>query len=292
MRLFILLLISLFALACHQKQNNAVAAPTTEEEKFNQFLDSLRQAGSSELNTANEIRNYLAKRIDMGASRDSLDFNYYKIPWSELSAFHCIELFERDELAARCGLTSYILAKLYNHAGITSYIYNCGYKDTRLTHEFNLVELNSRLIVQDAFYDITITDRKDNPKDFIELLTEIKSGDFSDIKIVQDTALTETWFNSRTELDSLFEAYEQYRGLYEGVVKEITDEDSRVKIMIKRNYKVFTTLPLENMMPMLKEDNLPDNYLSIYLKPLNINKSDKRQENDSLRSLVQSIVLN
>lgn len=292
MRHFSIVLICLSAFACHQEQKVPVATPLTEEEKFNQFLDSLRQSGSSELNTANEIRNYLAERIDMGASRDSLDFNYYKIPWSELSAFHCIELFERDKLAARCGLTSYILAKLYNHAGFTSYIYNCGYKDTRLTHEFNLVELNNRLIVQDAFYDVTIADQRGNPKDFIELLTEIRSGDFSDINIVQDTVLTETWFNSRIELDSLFKAYQQHQGIYEGVVKEITDEDNRVKIMIERNYRVFTTLPLKNMMPMLKEDGLPDNYLSIYLKPLNINKSDLRQENDSLKSLIQSIVSN
>ena len=257
-------------------------AELNEEEKFNLFVDSLKQSGSTALNTANEIRHYLAQKIDLGISKDSLAFNYHQIPWDQLSAFHCIELFEQNTLTAKCGLASYILAKLYDHAGYESYIYNCGFKDTKFTHQFVLLKMNDKLIIQDSFFDITVTDPQNNPKDFLQLLSEIKSWRLSNAVIEQKTVLIECWLNSQAELDSLLETSEIYRQDYKNQVKEIIAYDKRLKVLVERNFRIAR----------FRDEGMPESYLSLYLKPLGVINGNSGKDDYSLKNLISAIVLN
>src|SRR5687768_6891528 len=118
--LFIVSLALLFS-SCKQTEQEhqpiTAAVPPAEETQFTAFLDSLQSAGANDYQKINAIRKYVSSRVDYGSSRDSLSENYYKIPWDDFSGFRCIKLFEENRLAAKCGLTSYVLNKLYNSAG-------------------------------------------------------------------------------------------------------------------------------------------------------------------------------
>lgn len=279
-------------IACREKATAPAVAHNAAEEHFDLFLDSLKNSGSTQMQTANEIRRYLAERIDLGESKDSLSENYYKIPWSDFSPFRCLELFQQNTLTAKCGLTSYILAKLYTHAGLKSYIYDCGYGNIKLTHEFVLVKIDDKLIVQDAFFNITIADTANNPKDFIEVLKELQNGNFDDVNVLQTTVLSESWVRSKAEFDSLVKNNQHYVEVYNKYVKEVTETDNRVRILLERNFNSFTALNLEKMKPRLKEDGLPENFLSIYLKPLHIKDGHSGDYEDSLETLIRAIVSN
>lgn len=269
--------------------------PLTQEERFSRFLDSLHQSGITVIDMVNEMRRYVSRSIDLGQSQDSLAYNYHKIPWEQLSPFYCLQLFEQDSLTAKCGLTSYILAKLYHHAGFDAYTYACGY-DSSLSHEFVLVKLNGKLTVQDPFFGMTITDKESNPLDFFRLLQMIKAGSFSDIRIVQDNVTGEGWLSSQAELDSLLAAYrpfyESYEDFYRSHIKRVSVSGSRLKILLERNYDLFSTPLLMMMKPKLREEGLKQNFLSIYLKPLHIRNAATGEEEDSLKEMIRSIVLN
>ena len=270
---------------CHQKTSEKVA---NEEEKFNMFLDSLNTNEVNAFEKLNGIRKYLAERIDLGNSRDSLASKYFLVPWEDISPFDCLRLFQQDQLTAQCGFTSYILTKLYNYAGHEAYMYKCGFDEEMTRHQFVLVRLDDKLVVQDAFYDITVVDGDGNPKDFFEILSEVKAGELRDIKIVQENVKSELWLDSVAELKSIL-CNEAYGDLLPNQIKSMLMQDDRLKIILNRNYDAFTKPSLEKMKPLLVKEGLPENYLSIYLKPLQI-KDDSGSEEDSLKRRIEHLL--
>ncbi len=100
------------------------------------------------------------------------------------------DIFSNDTGAAKCGLTSYIFASLLGYYGFESYIYNMGALGTKCTHQTTLVYINDgqkrKLICEDAFYNFVILDSLNRPKDFFEMLMELKAGN-SDAVIRSDT---------------------------------------------------------------------------------------------------------
>lgn len=303
-RFFIIAVLSFSFLKTGSAQTGSVSEqkpPDIQKEKFQTFLDSLKRADATDIATVNEIRKYLAAQIDIGQSKDKLFETYYKIPWDSLSAFACLDLFGKNKLTAKCGLTSYLLSKLYAYAGYKSYIYDCGYtlhgKDSAtvinhegrvvpLSHEFNLVELNGILQVQDAFMDMTIVNPDNSPKDFFELLNEIKKQDFSRVKIMQDTALSEFWTDSitasmRAEMLAL-PAYQTYAAHVDTI-------DNRLRVMLKRDFGFLSEGMIRDMRLVFAADKLEENFLSIYLKPLYLKDGITGAPADALFQKIKSI---
>lgn len=288
------LLLSLCALlffpSCKQRQEliqetTPVSAVSTEEQQFDAFVDSLKKAGATDYHIINEIRKYLAPRIDYGKSRDTLSASYYLVPWEDFSGFHCIRLFEQNKLTGKCGLTSYVLAKLYDRAGYRNYIYDCGYDTFRLSHEFNLVEWNGKLIVQDAFMDMTITDASGTPKDFIAMLGEIRRGDFSNIHIVEESISSEYWEDSlKKEVLAIYCSDESYQSY----LSDIAIVDNRIKIMLNRSYPFLAGSMLQNLRANFQREGLPDNFLSVYLKPKHLRDGNSGVPADSLLDAIRA----
>lgn len=280
------LTVSLFA-GCQKKLRHNGSASPTEQEAFDLFLDSLRKSKASEFEEIDAIRKYLARRIDLGKSLDSLADNYFKAAVEDISPFRCMELFEQNKLTARCAFTSHILARLYKYAGHHAYIYTCGFDKPLGKHQFVLVAIDGKLIVEDAFHNITITDSANRPKDFLEIISEVKAGNFDDIRVVPETVSTELWLESKAQMDSL-SSTTAYRELFTKHVKEVVPEGNRLKIVIERSYAAFTGPSLEAIKPFLKQQGLSENYLSIYLKPELIKDSDG-VANDSLKKMIEAL---
>lgn len=268
------------------KQHESVAMVSNQEKQFVSFLDSLKQKGADDYQITNEIRRYLALRLDYGKSRDSLSESYHKMPWEKFSGFHCIELFEQNKLTGKCGLTSYVLAKLYDFAGYENYIYDCGYDTFRLSHEFNLVKLDGKLLVQDAYMDMTISNNDSTPKDFIHLLAEIKRGDFSNIKIMEDNITSEFWEDSlKKEMLAIYCSNDSYQAY----LSDIAIVDNRVKIMLNRSYGFLSGSIMPSLRQNFKAEGLSENFLSIYLKPMYLKDGNSGAPADSLLAIISSI---
>jgi hypothetical protein len=262
------------------------ASPASEEEQFVQLLDSLNKAKASSFEKADEIRKYLAIRLDLGKSIDSLAFNYPKIPFRDISPFQCLELFKQNKLTALCGLASRILALLYEYAGFEAHVYECGFGTPESRHQFTLVKVVGKLIVEDAFYNITITDTNNRHKDFFKLINEIRVGDFSNVRVEQERVKSELWLDDRDELDAWF-TLDSVKRDYHEFVKSIDNDGGRLKILIERDYDSFTQPLLTVLDSYLAEEKFSPNYLSVYLKPLKIIDS-YGYSNEHLLNLIQS----
>ncbi|MDZ4847045.1 MAG: hypothetical protein SH857_16050 [Chitinophagales bacterium] len=302
--LFVFCLLFVFSCKEHQQsaQIESVALVSSEEKFFVSFLDSLKQTGANDYQVVNEIRKYLALKLDHGESLDSLALNYYKMPWKELSGFHCLELFEKNTLTAKCGLTSYVLAKLYDYAGYQNYIYNCGYVDhvtelgsaaniagretvRYLTHEFNLVELQGKLYVQDAFFNIAIHHPDDTPKDFFQLLTEIKEKNFSEIQIKNSPIVFEYWTDSISPV-----MYSLMQEIQSGSEPARIDTlDDRCRIKWKVSYDFLSGEMLIKMREKFRAEGFAENFLSAYLKPLHLKNGNTGEPVDSLLKKITAI---
>lgn len=80
-----------------------------------------------------------------------------------------------------------------------------------------------------------------------------------------------------SDMDSLVRSIPEFREVLLHQVKKSTNEDDRIKLSIMRNYEVFMRPSFERMKPLLKDEGLPENYLSIYMKPLQI-KDDNGED--------------
>lgn len=217
--------------SCHPRTHHRPTSPEIEQEQFHRFLDSLNQAGISEFEKANGIRKYLAQRLKRGTTGDSLSVAISHALRDSLQPFKCLALMQSGEVEGTCALSSWLLGKLLAEAGYNGYIYNCGFDNSRFTHQFNLIEIDGKLIVQDAHYNITITDKAGAPKNFLDVLAEIKVNDFNNI---------------------------------------IVSEGALIKAGRKTHFSAIAKKRLGKMMPFIKANGLPENFLSIYLKPLHV----------------------
>lgn len=273
-------------LACKHQPDKKSASLPGEEERFSFFLDSLKKENVSGYEIANHIRKYVAVRMDGGSSRNSLAENYYKIPYSDFSGFRCLELFEKDSLAGKCGLISFVLADLYSSAGYENYIYNCGYSDIEGSHEFNLVKVDGKLIVQDAFMNITVTNADGTPKDFLQALGEIKKDDFSNYRVQSDTVVSEMWFDSVSlNFFQTFCASQPYLQQ----VQEMKITDNRLRLLLSRNYDFLSGWTLNVARGQLIQDGLPAKFPSLYLKPIGILDGKTGKYDDQLLKSVKAI---
>lgn len=211
--------------AVTDKTNSTV---NDEEEEFDKFLDSLHRFAVSDYEIADQIRKYLSVRLNRKIPDDSISRYYNQTPFENIEPFECLSLMKSGSLAGNCGLSSFLLAKLYVHAGYAAYVYDCGFENSRFTHQFNLLKIEDKLIVQDAHYNLTIRAPDGGPKDFLQILSEIKANNFSEMVI---------------------------------------DEDELLKGGRKINFSAIARERLEWMMPLIEVHHLPINFLSIYLKP-------------------------
>ena len=160
-------------------------------------MDSCLREMKTDLEKTNFLRKYTCSLIITGSYSNYACDNYHLV--QNIKRFDLpryFDIFWKDTGSAKCGLTSYIFSSVLNYYGFESYIYNMGGMGTKCTHQTTLVYINDgqkrKLICEDAFYNFLILDSLDKPKDFFELLTELKTGN------------TDAYLNSDTVLAKMF----------------------------------------------------------------------------------------
>lgn len=169
-----------FLLFCNAA-NSQVPQDSTAWLHHKHVMDSCMRPMKTDLEKTNFLRKYACALIITGSYPNYWCDNYHKVQdirWFELPRY--FDIFANDSGTAKCGLTSYIFGALLSHYGFESYLYNMSANDGKCTHQTTLVYITDnekrKLICEDAFYNFTIVDDEGNPKDFFEMLAELKSG--------------------------------------------------------------------------------------------------------------------
>jgi len=98
-------------------------------------------------------------------------------------------LFAEGKGGVWCGGTGYALHQLYEMYGFTSYVASTGdpIRANYSGHVLTLVQINqsnkSILTVQDAYFDVTLVDRNNNPADILNVSELLRDNRFSDVNI-------------------------------------------------------------------------------------------------------------
>ncbi len=146
-------------------------------------------------------RRTIAQLIIMGDSIDPVlnDFRYDT--FEDFDTDKYLKRINENKGRTTCGLAAALLVKSLERQGIEACTYNFGF-NIHLSHVVALVKISdspSKWIVQDAFFNCTIADSLNKPKDFFELLHDLKNQNLENIQIVEDTAYQEISIRKETE---------------------------------------------------------------------------------------------
>lgn len=183
------------------------------------------------------------------------------------------DIFSKDTGSARCGLTSYIFSSLLNHYGFESYIYNMGAIGTKCTHQTTLVYINDgqkrKLICQDAFYNFVILDSLNRPKDFFDLLTELKARNTN--AVIKSDTVTGRMFLPKYALDTTFLSFDAKRHLLNILqLDSATPHQSYLLIPYQKSFETGTNMDPRRKFTVeclggLEQKGYPANFLYMFL---------------------------
>lgn len=151
------------------------------------YNDILQKIGTIEgfiknrnyLDISISLREYVYNNIIWG--NDGLNLSNYD--YYNMNANEIFDLIQKGEISFLCGGTSIYLNKIYEMFGLKSEIYNFGINGVT-THVVTLVDINNiGIIIQDASFNFTYTDKEGNILVFNELMKKIKDKKFDDIRI-------------------------------------------------------------------------------------------------------------
>lgn len=231
-----------------------VSAEVPEKQNIDALLLSTDTLPAFE--RASAIRKYLASVIDLGtpAMKTSADSN--------LDVFDYMTLSRSDSLTSLCGLTSRMLADLYQYAGYGAFTYKFGLERWKASHEFTLINIDGAYYVQDAFYNMTTLDTSGAPKEFYAMMSDLNRRDLSNIVIAEDTLLTQFWFDTPAAADSTLGAATEWRHLH---VKSLTPINGRWCAQVQRSYSILTSAMMPSLRTQFTAFGLPYDYLYLIL---------------------------
>ncbi|HEY0262454.1 MAG TPA: hypothetical protein VGB95_05470 [Chitinophagales bacterium] len=247
---------------------NSQSTTYLETETFSTIIKSLDDT----FEKANILRKLVADTIDGGTLNDSLNAFFYKTSFDSFKIEPYMLNFKNDKGAATCGLAASLLTKILNNNGITAYSYNWGIKNTNLTHVIVLAKISSQpeiWSIQDPYFNYTILDSSNCPKDFFELLYELKQQNSSNIKIRQDTTTRTMLFSLKKAQNIDKTCFEQLKN--HGLVYQVNDSTFKMRTYL--NNVVFKECETINSTKLffdaLERQGLPRNFLYGYLLKIN-----------------------
>lgn len=153
-------------------------------------LEAILRTLPSDYEKTTFLRTYSGELIDIGQLDDGTKRLHRSIDLASFDVSDFYHQFKSDSTAAECGITSFFYIKLLQTFGFKAYQYSFGFKEKpyeRFIHSVTLVEINyegaRRLIVQDAYLNLTYCDSAGRPFDFYDLLATIKRREYERIAV-------------------------------------------------------------------------------------------------------------
>lgn len=143
----------------------------------------------NKIKISHELRRYVAKNIVLGDSIDPVLSNFAQVNFNDFDPTKFLNRLKNNKGRATCGLAAALLVKLLNQKNIEAYTYNFGF-NKNLSHVVALIKIQNyppKWIVQDPFYNCVIVDSLNKPKDFFEILVDLKKHNLKNTIIKEDT---------------------------------------------------------------------------------------------------------
>jgi len=222
------------------------------------------------------LRHWAAQRIDMSSAtlflHDNASFHFY---FQNVSVI--LDAFERNWGGVWCAGTAWTLKRLYELFGYESYYLATGDPGNSsypaLTHAETLayIDVNSSRIlsIQDAYFDVSYTDREGRPLDYFQMLHLLRDQKHEEIKIVpsSDEGVTRDMILRANETAK----WKRFRWIEFPESYVPLDGD-------KRLYRITFSLDsfgkyhagAQNFKELLVHDGYPRNLLYIHLYPYQV----------------------
>lgn len=261
------------------------------------IMDSCLRNLKTDLDKTNFLRRYTSAFIIAGSYPNYACDNYVttqNIKHFDLPRYY--DIFEKDTGTAKCGLTSYIFASILDHYGYESYTYNMGGTGSKCTHQTTLVYINDgqkrKLICQDAFYNFVILDSLNKPKDFFEMLEELKTGSIN-AYIRSDTVLSKMIVPVAT-FDTTKLSSEEKANLFGIVMIDKAEvRDGYLFVPYKKSFETITGMDPRNKFKNeciggIERKGYPGNFLFLFL--FQLGELSSANETNYLQLKIESIL--
>jgi hypothetical protein len=154
-----------------------VSSPSKAVKAACRAIPELSKPGVTDAEATTLLRRWAAGWIDIASSRKLvIEENYWKQDIDSL-----FRRFNANDRGVFCAGTAWTLMRLYNAFGLDSWIFNVGIRKSALTHVVTLVRAGGKIIVQDAYANYTLTDRRGRPLDIRRVLELLKDRRAEDV---------------------------------------------------------------------------------------------------------------
>jgi hypothetical protein len=234
--------------------------------------------------------------IDLATLSDRVSRLYRTVNFHSFDPGTFFLWFKNHIVPAECGLTSFFYIKLLQSFGFKAYQYTFGFREAahrRCVHSVALVEIvfegMKRLIVQDAYLNLTYRSADGKPMDFIEFLSTIKQRQYDLIAVdsapvitfllVPDVALYDRYLNDKCK-QLMLQALRQ------------PDGRIRKKLPITRDYATLMQSPCDNLeeafLAALRDHGYPEPFLYAYTLRAGdlVGERDHKQVQDLIDSVI------
>jgi hypothetical protein len=184
--------------------------------------------------------------------------------------------FRKEQKGFLCGGAAYNLRFLYQLFGYQSYVMNYGWQGG-FTHVITLVEIKrkgKRLIaLEDAFFNMTIVDKKGDPIDYHKLISELHVKNLGAVDIISYPT-TRPIFVSK--LDNTFAVKLEQLG-----ATKISESDKVITLVAPKNDPTFMSDAIDNRfgcLNFISGKTVKRSILMLFLHPLGTSGEPEAQE--------------
>ena len=139
-------------------------------------IPQLSRSDVTEVEATTHLRRWAAGWIDISSGKLLIEESYWK---QDIDSLY--RRFKANHRGVFCAGTAWTLMRLYNAFGLDSWIYNAGVVDSPLTHVVTLVRAGDKIVVQDAYANYTLTDRRGRLLDIRRVLTLLRHRRADDV---------------------------------------------------------------------------------------------------------------
>jgi hypothetical protein len=153
-----------------------VSSPSKAVEAACRAIPELSRPGVTDAEATTLLRRWAAGWIDISSRRLLIEESYWQ---QDIDSLY--RRFNTNDRGVLCAGTAWTLMRLYNAFGLDSWIFDVGVPESALTHVVTLVRAGGKIIVQDAYANYTLTDRRGRPLDIRRVLALLKDRRADDV---------------------------------------------------------------------------------------------------------------
>ena len=240
------------------------------------------------------LREFVAAHADMGNGVQDVENTF--ADWYKMSIAELFTIFHNDLAAAKCGVISTMLQKLYEDFGYQSVTYDMGAKGTPQTHVTTLVEIKSEgkkvLLPQDATFNYTLVNENEKPLDFFALLAALKARNAEDVlrKESANPIYVESLLSYQDDLGKFIDEHKMCKHKISKTIPA-TDSTKVHKMLFQRDLNMIFECSHEGekYLDMLGQRGYPRDFNYLYLLPINgVKGADVDKIQQKMDSILQA----